>query len=73
MMGPELIGKLAEMSDFAVGFFQRADGKWQYSLRSRGNFDVSKLAERYGGGGHKPSAGFEHHLPPDELFGVETP
>ncbi|NIV11578.1 MAG: bifunctional oligoribonuclease/PAP phosphatase NrnA, partial [Aliifodinibius sp.] len=29
-----------------------------YSLRSRGDFDVSALAERFGGGGHKNAAGF---------------
>jgi oligoribonuclease NrnB/cAMP/cGMP phosphodiesterase (DHH superfamily) len=68
MMASELIGKLAETAPFAVGFFQRADGKWQYSLRSRGEYDVSVLAERHGGGGHRGAAGFEHACPPDELF-----
>lgn len=29
-----------------------------YSLRSKGDFDVSEVAKRYGGGGHKNSAGF---------------
>lgn len=28
------------------------------SLRSRGDFDVSEIARRYGGGGHKAAAGF---------------
>jgi nanoRNase/pAp phosphatase (c-di-AMP/oligoRNAs hydrolase) len=32
-----------------------------YSLRSIGDFDVSELAKRYGGGGHKNSAGFTSH------------
>ena len=54
----ELVGTLAEGAEFAVGWFQRADGKYQYSLRSRGNFDVSALAETFGGGGHKNAAGF---------------
>jgi hypothetical protein len=43
---------------FALGWFQRGDGLYAYSLRSRGEFDVSVLAARYGGGGHKNSAGF---------------
>lgn len=43
---------------FAVGWFQRGDGKYHYSLQSRGNFDVSQLASRYGGGGHRDAAGF---------------
>lgn len=54
----ELVGKLAEDALFAVGWFQRGDGKFQFSLRSRGDFDVSKLAQSFGGGGHKKSAGF---------------
>lgn len=54
----ELVGHLAEKAMFAVGWFQRADGKYQYSLRSRGDFDVSELAKRFGGGGHRQAAGF---------------
>ncbi len=36
------------------------EGQWKVSLRSdnNSNFDCAKLAERYGGGGHKGSAGF---------------
>jgi len=56
----ELIGKLAELPDvpFAAGWFQKQDGKFVYSLRSRGDFDVSAVAKLYGGGGHKNAAGF---------------
>lgn len=44
---------------FSVGWFQRADGLFQYSLRSRDGFDVAELAKKFGGGGHKAAAGFE--------------
>lgn len=44
---------------FAASFFMRADGKWQFSLRSIGEFDVSAIASGYGGGGHRNAAGFE--------------
>lgn len=44
---------------FSVGYFRRADRKWQYSLRSRSDFDVSEIAQHFGGGGHKRAAGFE--------------
>ncbi len=60
----ELVGHLAEvgqkeyLAPFAVGWFQRGDGKYQYSLRSRGEFDVSAVAKRFGGGGHRNAAGF---------------
>ena len=29
------------------------------SLRTRGDVDVSEIAAKYGGGGHKPASGFE--------------
>lgn len=44
---------------FAVSWFYRKDGKFQYSLRSHGGYDVSKIAKAYGGGGHPTAAGFE--------------
>lgn len=43
----------------ALGWFERGDGRIQFSLRSRGDLDVSAIAKRYGGGGHKNAAGFE--------------
>lgn len=45
--------------DRAASFFLRSDLKWQFSLRSEGDFDVSAIAKMYGGGGHKHAAGFE--------------
>jgi oligoribonuclease NrnB/cAMP/cGMP phosphodiesterase (DHH superfamily) len=45
---------------FAAAWFRRADGKRQYSLRSRDNRqDVSEIAKVFGGGGHRNAAGFE--------------
>lgn len=60
----ELLDALAQGERFAVGWWQRADGVYQYSLRSRNGFDVSALAKLYGGGGHVNAAGFERHEPP---------
>jgi len=34
-------------------------GFWKASLRSKGNVDVAKIAELYGGGGHRNAAGFK--------------
>lgn len=34
------------------------EGRVQVSLRSAGKVDVSKIAQKYGGGGHRASAGF---------------
>ncbi len=56
----ELVGHLAQTAPFAVGWFQRGDGKYQISLRSRGadGVDVSEVAKAHGGGGHRGAAGF---------------
>lgn len=54
----DTIGALAEDHLFAVGWFMRADRQYQYSLRSRGDFDVSELCKKLGGGGHKNASGF---------------
>lgn len=56
----EVAGELAakEGAVFGACYFEVADGRWQYSLRSRGDFDVSEVAKQFGGGGHKGAAGF---------------
>ena len=43
---------------FAACYLERADGKRQWSLRSKGDFDVSEVAQRFGGGGHRNAAGY---------------
>lgn len=63
----EVVGELADDALFAVGWHVRSDGKIVYSLRSRGDFDVAKLAESMGGGGHKNAAGFASDRQPREL------
>lgn len=56
----DVLNKLAEKAPLAVGWFQGADGKYKYSLRSNkdSDVDVSEIAKKYGGGGHKNAAGF---------------
>lgn len=53
---------------FSVGYFQRGDGRWQFSLRSRGDFDVSEFAKQFGGGGHAGAAGFDLERLPVEFL-----
>jgi len=38
-------------------FVEIKDGRIRCSLRSKGGVDVSKIAQKFGGGGHKPAAG----------------
>lgn len=61
MNSSDHIGKLAEEhpeSPFAAGYFRRDDGKWQFGLRARGDFDCSEVAKVFGGGGHAAASGF---------------
>lgn len=43
---------------FVAYYFDRTDGKRQWGLRSRVDFDCSVVAKQYGGGGHPGAAGF---------------
>lgn len=56
----EIAGELAKGQPFGACYFDRFDGKRQWSLRSDENgIDVSEIAKSHGGGGHKHAAGFE--------------
>lgn len=50
--------KLAEKTNTFGMVFYYENNKWKVSLRSVSDFDVSKIAEKYGGGGHKNAAAF---------------
>jgi len=54
----DMAGMLSENEPFAACWWKTPGGK-TYSLRSReGGIDVSEIAKKYGGGGHKHAAGF---------------
>lgn len=60
----EVAGELADRGlAFGACYFEAEGGRFQYSLRSRGNFDVSAIARQFGGGGHKAAAGFSTDQP----------
>jgi oligoribonuclease NrnB/cAMP/cGMP phosphodiesterase (DHH superfamily) len=54
--------ELAKKARVGMTWFERADGQIQFSLRSIGDIDVSRIAKLYGGGGHKNAAGFRMSL-----------
>jgi hypothetical protein len=65
----EIAGALARDRPFGLCWFQTEDGKFVYSLRSReGGIDVSEIARRHGGGGHRAAAGFTAEAPPTLLI-----
>jgi len=56
----DILSEIADSTDFGVAAAYNFDGKhYVFSLRSRGEVDVAKIAESFpGGGGHKGAAGF---------------
>lgn len=58
----EVGNELSKYADIGLGWFERADGMIQCSLRSKGEVDVSVIAKHFGGGGHKNAAGFQVSL-----------
>lgn len=54
----ERLLELYPMAQFAAYYLDRRDGKRQWGLRSRKDFDCSVIAKAFGGGGHKQASGF---------------
>ena len=54
------IGNVLAIKSKSLGivWYEQKDGSIHVSLRSVGDTDVSKMAEKFGGGGHKHAAGF---------------
>lgn len=47
------------LAEYVFVYYRMAEDRWKFSLRSRpGGYDVSRLAEQHGGGGHQSSASF---------------
>ena len=64
----ELVGELAEGQPFAAGYSDKGLRR-SWSLRSaRDGEDVAKIAQQFGGGGHKNAAGFVTWLPKESLI-----
>lgn len=55
--GSEVAGELSKRCDFGAYYFDTPDNR-QWGLRSSNGFDVAKIAEQFGGGGHKAASGF---------------
>lgn len=55
---------------FAGAYRETAPGHRRWSLRSRGEVDVARIAEERGGGGHPGASGFLERLPPGSAPGA---
>ncbi len=56
-VGSRLLELFSE-ADFSKSYYDSKEGFRKFSLRSRGNIDVSEIAKKYGGGGHKAASGY---------------
>lgn len=56
-VGNALLNKYP-MANYSMSFTVAKDSV-RFSLRSRPDFDVSKIAQKHGGGGHKQAAGYQ--------------
>jgi hypothetical protein len=58
-MCSDAVNILAQENDgIGATYFDTPEGR-KFSLRSIGDIDVSKMAEKYGGGGHRNASGFQ--------------
>jgi len=62
-VGEKLLKRYPE-APFVAIYFDRGDGKRQWSLRSREDFDVAAIARLFQNGGHRQAAGFESDIGP---------
>ncbi len=62
-LGHALLNKFPE-SPFSITWFVDKNGGIKLSFRSRGDFDVSELARKFGGGGHKAASGCPYNKIP---------
>lgn len=60
-IGEELLRRYPD-APYAAAYYDTKHGLRKWSLRSRGDFDVSVVAQLHGGGGHKSAAGYEEVL-----------
>lgn len=60
-----MVGKLRAIENIEIAALLKEEkgGKIKVSLRSKNHIDVSEIAERHNGGGHKKAAGFTLHIP----------
>jgi hypothetical protein len=54
--------ELAKESQIGLCYYERHDEKICFSMRSIGDIDVSVIAKKFGGGGHRNAAGFERGI-----------
>jgi len=69
--------RLTPAIDFVMTFHRQVDGTWKHTMYQNhlatNKVDLSKIAEKHGGGGHKSAAGFIRQTPIPAIVGTPTP
>ena len=67
-----IVDYLRKEKDIEVVLFLRElkEGGFKGSLRSKNHIDVRKIAEYFGGGGHKEASGFKSNLSMEEILRI---
>jgi len=70
-VGSEFFGEKSKEYDIVIPFVFHKDGSWKISLYSvNPNVDCAKLAQKYGGGGHKGASGLSYKGDINKFFKV---
>ncbi len=60
----DLLHAMLDESGMSIGWSQRKDGGYGYSVRSTDDINAGAFCKRFGGGGHAKAAGFSTDFPP---------
>lgn len=63
----ERLLELYPEAPFSAYYFDRGDGRRQWGMRSRKDFDCAVIAKLFGGGGHAQASGFTQESPSSEF------
>lgn len=72
MFASEVGSKLSADHDFVITYFDDGTEGRKFSLRSKGDINVSNLCKAFGGGGHKNAAGYVDFTAYDSLTRLLT-
>ena len=64
--------RVTEGVEVAIFLYQTNEEEFKVSLRASGDVDVSKIAQKFGGGGHKKAAGVTMKGTADEIISLLT-
>ena len=64
--------RVTKGAEVAIFLYEQSSGEYKISLRASGDVDVSRIAQHFGGGGHKKAAGATMCGKPEEIIEAVT-